>query len=448
MARSTVLQAVEALLAEGYLVARRGASTRVAPELPGRPEPSRAAAGPGVAGVRQRAPRLSRAARSLLAMPQGAPRLGERPRAFRPGAPALDLFPTALWARIAARCHARASAAQLDYGPSAGLQSLRTAIAAHVSAARGVRCSAEQVFVTAGTQQAFDQTARLVLDPGDEAWLEEPGYLGARAALLSAGARIVPVPVDAQGLDVSRGIQRAPAARLIALAPSHHYPLGVTLSLPRRLLLLRHAARARAVILEDDYDSEFRHGGRPLMALQGLDERGCVVYVGTFSKSLFPGLRLGFLIAPPPLVDAFAAARTGGPASTLDQAALARFISEGHFATHVRRMRAAYRERSEALLSALEADCGGALVPRPCETGLQLSATLVGALDDRRVRDEAAARGVEVSALSAYSLGKAKAAGLLLGFGGVRPQAMRAGTQKLAQAIEAARRPLAGSRRH
>jgi GntR family transcriptional regulator/MocR family aminotransferase len=352
--------------------------------------------------------------------------------------PALDLFPTALWARIVAHCYGRASAQLLDGGGAAGHAGLRRAIAEHVSAARAVSCVPEQVFVTGGTQQALEEMLRLVIDPGDAVWVEDPGYLGARRAVLAVRGRPVPVPVDDEGLDVAAGIERAPHARAVVLSPSHHYPLGVTLSLPRRMALLRWAAERRALVVEDDYDSEFRYRGRPLMALQGLDEAGRVVYMGTFSKTLFPGLRLGFLVVPPALVDAFAAARAGlpAPASALEQAALATFIADGHFARHLRRMRTVYRERGEALVKELRAVCGGALDPRPCDTGMQLSAVLRGPVRDVRVRDEAALLGIEVAPLSDYFLGRPRAAGLVFGFGGVRPAAIRAGVHTLARALE------------
>jgi len=437
VARTTVLQALDALVAEGYVVTRAASSTCVAPDLPvdrlgaETPDSTRRPA------RRERTPRLSAVGRALRAAPVGAPRLGGAPRAFRPGVPALDLFPTALWARIVARCHARASASLLEGGDPAGHPPLRDAIAAHVAAARGVRCTAAQVFVTTGTQDALAEILRLFVDPGDAVWVESPGYLGARRAVLAAGGRPVAVPVDRDGLDVAAGVARARRARVAVLAPSHQYPLGVTLSLPRRLAILRWAAAARALLIEDDYDAEFRHRGRPLIALQGLDETGSVVYVGTFSKTMFPGLRIGFLIAPPALVDVFAAARASlaAPAPALEQAALATFIADGHFARHLRRMRVAYRERSEALVAALRADCAGVLTAQPCDTGMQLWAELSAGLDDRKVRDQAMRHGVEVAALSDYYLGRPRRSGLVFGFGAVRPSAARAGMRRLADAI-------------
>jgi len=432
VARTTVLQAFDALAAEGYLVMRAASATRVAPELPVEPL-ARAPRRPQA----PRPPRLSAVARTLAALPPGTPRLGTAPRAFRPGCPALDRFPTALWARISARCHARASAALLDGGDPRGLRALREAIAAHVSTSRGVRCTADQVFVTAGTQVAFDEILRLIVDAGDQVWVEDPGYLGARHAVLGARALPVAVPVDEQGLDVVAGRGLAPRARAVVLAPSHQYPLGVMMSLARRLALLRWAAAARAVVIEDDYDSEFRHHGRPLTALYGLDEADRVVYVGTFSKSLFPGLRIGFFVAPPSLVDAFAGARASlpPPAATLDQSTLATFIADGHFASHLRRMRVTYRERGEALRAALAADCAGALVPLPCDTGMQLVARLAIAASDTAVAARAAALGVEVGALSTYAAARKRASGIVFGFGGVRPAQIRNGTRLLARAI-------------
>lgn len=430
VARSTVLQAFDALAAEGYIVTQAASATRVAPELPDDLEVGARASPAPASPIR-----LSKIARSLRAIPAGTPRLGGAPRAFRPGLPALDLFPASTWARISARCHARASTSMLEGGDPSGDLALRKAIAAHVSAARGVRCEPDQVFVTSGTQHAFDEILRLVIEPGDPVWIENPGYLGARRAVLAAGGRPVPIPVDDAGLDVEAGIARSPRARAVVLSPSHHYPLGVTLSLPRRMTLLRWARRAGAIVIEDDYDSEFRHHGRPLTALQGLDDAGRTVYVGTFSKTLFPGLRIGFLVAPPALVDAIASTRTGPPAPALEQATLAAFIANGDFARHVRRMRVAYRERGEALLAALVAECSGVLEPRPSATGMQLWAALAPPHADRAVRAAAAQHGIELAALSDYYVGRARESGLVFGFGGVRPAALRAGVKQLAAVL-------------
>ncbi|MGZ6071790.1 MAG: MocR-like pyridoxine biosynthesis transcription factor PdxR [Myxococcaceae bacterium] len=433
VARTTVLQALEALQAEGYLVTAARSGVRVAPEFPSE------GLTPGPAGVHPASspPRLSRAARSLRATSTGAPRLGPAPRAFRPGLPALDLFPTALWSRLVGRAQARASARLLEGGDAEGHGGLRRAIAEHVVAARGVRCVPEQVFITGGTQQAYEEVLRLVVDPGDPVWLEDPGYLGVRRAVLGASARPVPVPVDDEGLDVEIGLRRAPRARLAILAPSHQYPLGVTLSLGRRMALLRWAAEQRSTILEDDYDSEFRHRGRPLTALQGLDDAGRVIYVGTFSKTMFPGLRLGYLVVPQALVDVVAAARASlpAPASALEQAALASFMDEGHFARHLRRMRGVYRERAEVLLDALRTRCAGLLEPRPCDTGMQLCAMLPPGVSDVAVRDRAAQLGVEVAPLSGYAFGRRRRGGLVFGFGSTRPAAIRNGVETLQPAL-------------
>lgn len=241
--------------------------------------------------------------------PRGARRLPGPPRAFRIGTPGVDLFPVALWWRLASRRLRAITPTQLDYGEPAGLRALREAIADHVQTARGTRFSADQVLIVAGAQQGLELISRVLLDPGDRVWMEEPGYPGARSALLGAGARIVPVPVDAEGLAVETGARGAGDARLAYVTPSHQYPLGVPMSLPRRLALLRWASRAGAWVIEDDYDSQFRYGARPVPCLHGLDVDGRVIYVGSFSKTLFPALRLGFLVVPPDLQDGLQAAR-------------------------------------------------------------------------------------------------------------------------------------------
>jgi GntR family transcriptional regulator/MocR family aminotransferase len=433
VSRTTVLQALDALVDEGYVVPAARSCVRVASELPDQAVMQASTASDADA----MRPRLSRLARSLVALPQGTPALGPAPRAFRPGVPALDLFPIRTWSRYVDRSHTRARASLLDGGDSPGHRRLRDAIAGHVAAARGIHCAPEQVFVTTGMSQLLDEVLGLVVDPGDRVWIEDPGYLGTRRAVLRAGGVLVPVPVDDHGLDVAAAMARAPGARAVIITPSHHYPLGVTTSLARRMALLAWARRARAMVVEDDYDSEFRHRGRPIMSLAGLDRAGCVVYGGTFSKTMYPGLRIGFAIVPPSLVDAYAGARrvTGNPASMLEQDALAAFIEDGHFARHVRRMRVAYRERADAFQAALRTECAQ-LVAGPCEAGLQTTATIEGDVRDTDVRDAIAARGVEVAALSAYYVGRPRRQGLVFGFGCARPTALRAACREVAHALE------------
>jgi GntR family transcriptional regulator/MocR family aminotransferase len=439
VSRTTTLLAYEQLTAEGYMTARHGSGTFVARELPDdlarMSAPRRAA--------RTKHPALSRRGTALAATPSPPRRLPGPSRAFRLGAPALDLFPIRLWSQLVNRRLRSVTLAQLDYSDAAGFVGLREAIASHVQAARGTRCTADQVVIVAGAQRGLELICNFVLDPGDKAWLEEPGYFGARSALVGAGARIVPVPVDEHGLNVEAGIARARDARLVYVTPSHQFPLGVPMNLPRRLALVKWASAAGAWVVEDDYDSEFRYGARPVPCLHGLDADGRVIYVGSFSKTLFPALRLGFLIVPADLRQPLLAARRAADVHPplLDQAVLADLMTAGHFERHLRRMRAAYRERLEALVAAAERYCAGALRVRTVKTGLHAVADLEGVSADR-VCDEARARGVDVTALSAYYLQRPRGAdGLVLGFGAVGPDAVCSGMERLAAAIDAARCP-------
>ncbi|MCM2254907.1 MAG: PLP-dependent aminotransferase family protein [Vicinamibacteria bacterium] len=442
VSRTTSLLALEQLVAEGYLAARAGSGTFVAHELPDdRPRahgtpPSRAA----------RHPPLSKRGKALAAGRPPSDRLAGPPRPFRIGVPAVDLFPVRTWSQLVTRRLRSASPSQLDYGETTGALELRVAIAAHVRAARGTECDPEQVLVVSGAQRAIDLLCQLLLDPGDEAWMEEPGYPGARNALVAAGARIHPVRVDDEGIDVAAGARVAPRARLVYVTPSHQFPLGVPMSLRRRLALLQWASSAGAWVIEDDYDAEFRHGARPVPCLHGLDADGRVLYVGSFSKTLFPALRLGFVIAPRDLHDPLVAVRRASELHPprLDQAVLADFMREGHYERHLRRMRRVYRERLEALEHAARRHCAGALKLRPALTGLHAVADLVEA-DAGRVFAAAARHGVEVMPLSAYGFGRSRPPdALVLGFGAVRADAMDAGMERLAAAIDEARR---GSRR-
>jgi GntR family transcriptional regulator/MocR family aminotransferase len=447
VSRTTTLLAYEQLVAEGYLVGRHGSGTFVAHELPDDL--------PRAAASRRRLtawkhPPLSRRGLALTSTPPPARRLPGPPRPFRLGTPALDLFPLRQWSQLISRRLRSLTLAQLDYHEAGGFRPLREAIADHVQTARGTRCRSDDVVIVGGTQRSLELICDLVLDEGDEAWLEEPGYPGARAALVGAGARIVPVPVDEEGLSVAAGARLASRARLVYVTPSNQFPLGVPMSLARRLSLLRWASAARAWVLEDDYDSEFRYGARPIPCLHGLDEDGRVIYAGSFSKTLFPALRLGFLIVPSDLQQRLLSARraTDVHPPLLEQTALADLMAGGHFDRHLRRMRAAYRERLEALVAAARRWCDGALVIRPTCSGLHVVGELVD-VPAERVGQEAAARGVEVTPLSHYYLGRPKSAfvsgsripnAIVMGFAAVRPEAIRRGMEHLAAAIEAAGR--------
>jgi GntR family transcriptional regulator/MocR family aminotransferase len=437
VSRNTVAGAFDQLLAEGYIEARPGAGTFVAQQLPeDLLRVSRRARSP--ARSRTPAPRLSERGRMLAATPV-APLSGEgnSASAFRPGIPALDAFPRALWARIAARLYRQSRFDLFSYGDPAGHPPLRRAIAEYLRAARGVNCTWEQVIVTSGSQQALDLAARVLLDPGDSAWVEDPGYFGARGAWTAAGVHCVPVPVDDEGVSVAEGERIAPQARMAYVSPSHQYPLGVTMSLPRRMALLAWARRRGAWIAEDDYDSEFRYSGRPLAALQGLDTAGRVIYIGTFSKVLFPALRLGYMVAPAGTAAAFAAARAlsdrhpPGPS----QALVAEFLADGHFARHVRRMRTLYAERQDALVSAARREWKGLLAVSPAPAGMHLVAWLPPGANDREVSRHAARAGIAAPPLSAYYHHPHSKPALLLGYSAVNVRKIQDGARRLGVAM-------------
>jgi GntR family transcriptional regulator/MocR family aminotransferase len=428
VSRTTSLLAYEQLTAEGYLESRRGSGTYVARELPD--DLPRIAVTRG--GGRQHPP-ISRRGAALVSVPLMGVRIPGPPRPFRIGVPALDHFPMRLWISRVTRRLRSATLAQLDYTDTAGVLPLREAIADHVSAARGTRCTADQIVVVSGAQRGVDLMCHLLLDPGDEAWLEEPGYAGARCALIASGARVLPVPVDADGVRVDTAARARRHARMIYVTPSHQFPLGVQMSLARRLALLRWASASRMWIVEDDYDSEFHFGTRPIPCLHGLDTDGRVIYVGTFSKHLMPALRLGFLVLPTDLGDRVVNVRRKMELhpQTIDQLALADLMREGHYDRHLRRMRAVYAERLQVFEAAAKRYCGGALTVRPVHTGLHAVADVEPDMD--RVFEEAAARGVEVMPLSAYYADRRRAPNaLVLSFASAPPAALEDGMRRRA----------------
>jgi GntR family transcriptional regulator/MocR family aminotransferase len=425
VSRNTVTQALDQLVAEGYLETRIGAGTYVAHGLTPR---ARSVDAPAAT-----APRLSvRAQRFVTGRdPDG----GSEPALFRPGVPDLSLFPAAVWRRLANRW--LDTNATRGYGDARGFRPLREAIAAQLRQTRGVTLGADNVIVVEGTRAALALIADVLVDPGDPVAVEDPGYSAMRDAVAAAGGRLVPVPLDADGFDVAR----APAqAGLAYVTPSHQYPTGVVMGLRRRLELLAWARAAGAYVVEDDYDAEFRYDGAPLPALQGLDDTR-VLYVGTFSKTLAPGLRIAWIVVPDAFADAFAGARavaSGGPAFPL-QAALAAFVSEGHFALHVRRASAVYRERRDALAGALERRLGAIVRVQGAATGLHLVARFDG--DDVAVSAAAAAENVVAPPLSGYALDGRGATGLVLGFAAAGPLAIERAAERLERAFAAARHP-------
>ena len=439
VSRNTVMLAFEQLRAEGYLSGRLGSGTYVADALPEQALPVDATPAlptPGSGAARPLSSRGQRLAHVKFA-PIEHPVVGN---AFRSGLPALDQFPLELWRQVLNRRMARTNSRLFTYDDPRGFDELRVAIASHLAEARGARCSPDQIIVTLGAQQALDLCVRVLADPDDPALIEDPGYFAARALFEAEGLRLVPVRVDDEGMDVAAGVSECPRARLAYVTPSHQHPLGVMMSLPRRLALLAWAEREGSWILEDDYASEYRYAGRPLAALQGIDTHGRVLYVGTFSKTLFPALRMGYLVAPPDLVPAFAAARQVADRQppALAQLALADFIGEGHYARHLRRMRRLYAERQQALLEVLAVEVGDRLAVRPADGGMNVMGWLPAGIDDREVDRAAAELGVQAAPLSGYSLRPAGCGGLVIGYTGIDRAQMVDGARRLARAIETA----------
>lgn len=443
--RNTVVTAFDQLHAEGYLDRQIGSGSFVSKVLPeellvARPQPSRSAE--ATPAPRSLSPRGAALAASRLLEAGTQP----RQRAFLPGLADPEHFPFDLWSKLLTRAWRRPPASLFMHGHPAGLLALREVLAAHLNRARNLDCTAEQIIITTGAQQALALAAQLLLSPGEEVWIEDPGYPGLRGPLTAAAARSCPVPVDAEGLSVSAGRVRAPKARMAVVSPSHHYPLSVVMSLSRRLELLDWARQNAAWIIEDDYDSEYRYAGRPLAALQSLDSpqrggAGRVLYIGSFSKTLFPSLRLGYLVVPADLAERFVAARHAldDHSSAITQPVLADFIGEGHFATHLRRMRKLYGERQVALLRIAEERLSGLLEFTPDEAGLHLVAglggKLAGRMDDQQAVTAAAQAGVSVGALSRYYLEAPPRQGLLLGYAAVPEEIMGVACDRLAKAL-------------
>ena len=439
VSRSAVVAAFEQLLAEGYAAGKKGAGTYVAPDLP---EPFAASRGarkrPPLAAksvTKPAAAKTAAAARELGGFVDVTAQSDERP--FNLARTLVDARTAELWRKLSARSLHSFGRHHLGYADPRGMAELRRCVCDYLRAARAVRCEPDQVVITAGTQQAIDIVIRVLQGP-KEVWIEDPGYSLTHMALVAAGAKVCPIPVDQHGIDVAEGIRRAPKAQAVFITPSHQFPKGVPLSMARRLELLGWAHETGAWIVEDDYASEFRYGGRPLASLQGLDEAGRVIYIGTLNKALFPGLRLGYAVVPPSLARAFVTARylMDRQPSSLCQEVLAAFMAEGHFAAHIRRMREMYHGQRDTLVAALRRRLGDHVTVDPPDQGMHLVAYTRRGLSDVALEWAAREHGVIVRAMSRLYVEAPAQSALVLGFSGYPRQIIAPAIARLARAFE------------
>ena len=435
ISRIPVLNAYEQLLAEGYFETFVGAGTCVARSIPDDALIPLRGRNALREKVQKREPRrLSSRGVALTQLP--AQSWLNIVGAFRVSLPALDHFPLGVWSKLVARHARKPGKGIMGYGDAMGYLPLREAIAEYLGAVRAVRCEASQIMVTTGSQQGLHLAAQVLLDPGDPVWVEDPGYPSARQAFIAAGAHLIACPVDREGMNIAELIDRGsggPNAGVVYITPSHQYPLGMAMSATRRMLLLHWAARTGSWIIEDDYDSEYRFGSRPIASLQGLDTDARVIYVGTFSKVVFPALRVGYVVVPKDLIPAFSAARDAADvfSSTLYQLVLTDFVREGHFARHIRRMRMLYAERRRALVDAIQVQMGDFVEVVGEEAGMHLVVLLPPGTNDVRVSREAARRGISATPLSTCYLKRPVKTGLILGFAGANAHQIYHGIRNL-----------------
>ncbi len=444
MSRSAVVSAYEQLLTEGFVSGKSGSGTYVASDLPERVEGSKRPRRPAARAGAMQAPALD-------GFTDVTVRSEERP--FNLGRTLVDARTMELWRRLSTRVFRSLDHTHFGYSDPRGSPELRAAICDYLRAARAVRCEPDQIIITSGTQHAIDLVIRVLHQPGMQAWIEDPGYSLTRQALIAAGVTTCPVPVDRHGIDVGRGIKRAPKARAVFVTPSHQFPTGVVLSMARRLELLAWARETKAWIIEDDYASEFRYGGRALASLQGLDDSERVIYVGTLNKALFPGLRLGYAVVPPALLKPFVTTRylMDRQPSSLSQAVVADFIEQGHFAAHLRRMRLSYREQRDVLVAGLRRQLADEMTVDPPDQGMHLVAWLKGdlarKLSDVAIERAARDRGVIVRAMSRLYVQARPRPGLVLGFSGYPRRTIPPAVAQLAHVIEGLRKTRAPHKR-
>ncbi len=435
ISRNTVVMAFEQLLLEGYIKGKIGSGTFVN-EIPD-----------NILNIQEKVNRKKsgkKISTNLIAQ-LGSPELLYRNTSieeiipFQNGVPDLNEFPIKTWLKINNQTTQKISSVELGYGDAAGYKPLREEIASYLRIFRAVNCSAEQIVIVNGSQQGLDLVMRVLLNLGDAVWLEDPGYFGARASMLFAGATIFPSPLDGEGLNIEYSSNKYPVPKLIYTTPSHQFPLGLTMSAARRIQVLQYASKNNCWIIEDDYDSEFRYSGNPLPSLQGMDKNNCVLYLGTFSKVLFPGLRLGYLVLPDPeMVKIFVSAKSmmDRQSPAFEQIITSRFLKEGHFTKHIRRMRTSYKERQEFLISELEKELGDVIKVKTSDAGMHLIVWLPEDFNDVEIAKKAKENDLLVYPVSEYVLKFRQKPGLLLGYTAFDKAKLKTGVQKLKKILK------------
>ena len=434
ISRNTVVLAFEQLLLEGYLKGKIGSGTFVN-EIPD-----------NILNVKEKVKRKKSGKKisTNLINQLGSPELIQRNTSseqiipFQNGVPSLDEFPIKTWVKLNNQTAKTTSEVQLGYGDAAGYWPLREEIASYLRTYRAVNCNAEQIIIVNGSQQGLDLVMRVLLNPGDYVWHEDPGYFGARASMLFAGAKIFPSPLDDEGLDVEYSSKKYPPPRLIYTTPSHQFPLGYTMSISRRIQVLQYASKNDCWIIEDDYDSEFRYSGNPLPSLQGMDKNNCVLYLGTFSKVLFPGLRLGYLVLPDPeMRNLFVSAKSmmDRQSPTFEQIITYQFLKEGYFTRHIRKMRILYKERQEFLIKEVEKEIGNLIKLKSSDAGMHLIAWLPENFDEIKISRKAKENNLIVYPVSEYVLKFKQKPGLFLGYTAFDKTRLKAGVQKLKKVL-------------
>ena len=439
VSRNTVTNALDQLIAEGYLQTRPGAGTFVIDPLPDellRVEADDYPPSPSPAPT----PRSSSQRSRLIVTSAQNWEMGNLQNpAFQYGLPALDHFPHAIWARLSARHHRDSSTQQLDLTATAGgYRPLREAIVDYLQAARGVRCEVDQVIIVSGAHQAIYLTAMILLDPGDPILVEEPGFTSAHRTFRSVGAELAPVPLDAEGMDLKRAPKTDKPPRVAFIKPSRQHPTGRTMTLERRWEFIDWARRVNGWIIEDDYGSAFHYTQRPLPALQGLDTAQRVIYLGTFSKVMFPSLRLGYVVAPPDLIDKFMSLRSivDSYIPTPSQVILADFMEQGHFTRHLRRMRQLYAERRDFFVETVQKLWGNSLTLESTHAGTSVTAWLPDSVDDIRVQRQLSAKGITVMPISPCYLTRPPRSGLLFGYAACDEEIIKAGLEHVKDVLE------------